>query len=450
VNERLNPALTPGQRWYRDHRETELAKLRAWRAANPEKVKASRHAFYLRHRETMLAKAKEKERKKRIALREQLRLTREELAACLKDPTQVWIIRGPKWIACLECGALCENLPPHLWQCHHLTAEEYKAKPGLSGVRRYNKNASLTSKDLQARRSRISTELGLGKRLQASGKVPDLRKLIASRGKRVFSQQYRLEQSRRLKGRPSSGKQTGARPALQKIREREFLQIVALGLPTAKAAKSLDVSQTTFRNYARKFGCDIGVAQRQRRWILRLVSEVRKWITLQAQIPTVEEIAHCLRDVRKRSGLLSPSELSFFIQLEADLGERPEGIDELAVKGAAHKIGPKMISMANRVFQRSRKKPAHQLAAPSQGAKGGRPKGAKDPDTDPRIWLAAALSVLGYSEYSMAPRLYPKATKTSAEKNTDTFLRRNREEFEKRKGALNKQQAEDIVKKRMS
>ncbi len=120
---------------------------------------------------------------------------------------------------------------------------------------------------------------------------------------------------------------------------------------------------------------------------------------------------------------------------------RPSEMRHLLLELRSDSVAP------GRVSKRMR---AESGAAPSQRAKGGRPKGAKDPDTDPRIWLAAALSVLGYSEYSMAPRLYPKATKTSAEKNTDTFLRRNREEFEKRKGALNKQQAEEIVKKRMS
>jgi hypothetical protein len=190
---------------------------------------------------------------------------------------------------------------------------------------------------------------------------------------------------------------------------------------------------------------------------VRFAFDLRKWIASQLpQIPTPERVTQHMDDLR--SGSLRPSTelpspgllLSFSTHLKAELQERPEWIVEIADEIAERKPAQKVLRLANRVFQRSSKKPAHQLAAPSQRAKGGRPKGAKDPDTDPRIWLAAALSVLGYSEYSMAPRLYPKATKTSAEKNTDTFLRRNREEFEKRKGALNKQQAEDIVKKRMS
>ena len=332
MTEHLKSALTPGQRWYRDNRETALPK------------------------------AKERERKKRIALREQHRLTPEELAACLNDPTLAWTIRGSKWIACLECGALCESLGPHLRQCHHLTAEEYKAKPGLSRVRRYSKNASLTSKDLQAKLSKIRKNLGLGKRLQASGKVPGFRKLIASRGKRVLSQQYRLEQSRRLEGRPASGKQKGARQERQKFSDRQFLKIYALGLSDAKSAKLLETSQAAYHQRARKLHLDTGAPRRQQRWIMRRVSELRTWImSRRPQTPTPELITeHLIDDLR--SGLLSlPRELSSFItHLEAEFQERPAWIDELRVRGAAHKVGPIVMRLTKRLLQRMRARSAEE------------------------------------------------------------------------------------------
>jgi predicted transcriptional regulator len=310
-----------------------------WRHKNADRLRRQGRQWYQDNRETALAKVKERQRKKRIVLREQLRLTPEERAACQKDPTQVWTIRGTKWIACIEddCGALCESLGPHLRQCRHLTAEEYKAKPGLSGVaRRYSKNASLSSRDLRAKLSKIRTKLGLGKRLQASGKVPGVRTLVASRGKRVLSQQYRLEQSRRLEGRPASGKQTGARPGRQKISDSKIREIVALVLPIAEAAKLAGISQPGFRARAKKLHLDCGTAQ-IRQQIVRLVSELRKWIVLQPQIPTIEQITQHYND-DLRSDLPSPSrELSpsFITHLEAELREHPEMIAEIAVKGAA-------------------------------------------------------------------------------------------------------------------
>lgn len=307
---------------------------------NPEKRKAAKRAYYLRHGDAIRARRREK----RIALRKQLRLTPEELAACQKDPTLAWTIRGTKWIACIEddCGALCVGLGPHLRQCHHLTARQYKAKPGSDGVSsRYSKNASLSSKDLQAQLSEKRTKLGLGKRLQASGKVPGVKKLIASRGRRVLSQQCRLEQSRRRR----------------KIPDSKILEIIALGLPTAEAAKRAGIAERNFLARAQKLGCDTGASQRQRQRSQRLVFELRKWIALQPQIPTSEQITQHYTDAL-RSGLLMPSPelLSFIAHLEAELRERPETIAEIRLPSKA--AVAVVLTLASRVSQRMRARSA--------------------------------------------------------------------------------------------
>jgi hypothetical protein len=82
--------------------------------------------------------------------------------------------------------------------------------------------------------------------------------------------------------------------------------------------------------------------------------------------------------------------------------------------------------------------------------KGGRPPGAKNSDTDQRLWLAAALQFLGIKEYAMAQRLYPNCERYSAEGRTDQLLRRNRSELDQRKQSLTRQTAEDLASVGMS
>jgi hypothetical protein len=134
------------------------------------------------------------------------RLTPDELAECQRDPTKVWTIRGPKWIACIlhGCGELHEQLGHHLRVRHQMTAAAYKAQPGADGITpTFSKGASLLCVELRERLSKKRKKLRLGKRLQKSGTVPPVEKLIASRKKRVLSQQYRIEQGRRkVGGRP--------------------------------------------------------------------------------------------------------------------------------------------------------------------------------------------------------------------------------------------------------
>lgn len=178
-----------------------------------------KQAWYQAHRDTELPKAKNRARLQRERYRAEHRLSPEELARCQADPTLAWTIRGPKWVACLEagCGALCESLGPHLRRYHCLTAPEYKRARGFDGVTpRLNKGASLLSHALRDRLSKRRRKLRLGTKLQRSGKVPPVEKLIASRGKRTLSVQYRLEQAERMRrGRPElwgrfRGKRVGA------------------------------------------------------------------------------------------------------------------------------------------------------------------------------------------------------------------------------------------------
>lgn len=157
------------------------------------------------------------------------RLSAAEIAECQQDPTKAWTIRGPKLVACIEtgCGELHKQLGSHLKVRHPgLTAAEYKAKCGPDGKSpRYSKNASLTSLDLQALLSKKRKKLKLGRRLQASGKVPTVERLIASRGQRVLSEQFRIEQSRR---------KVGARPDLWGTHRGKALDQMATSWQIAK------------------------------------------------------------------------------------------------------------------------------------------------------------------------------------------------------------------------
>ena len=62
------------------------------------------------------------------------RLSDEELQECIKDPLKAATIRGPQWVACLECGQMCKVLRSrrgHL-ERHGTTEESYVAKFGAS------------------------------------------------------------------------------------------------------------------------------------------------------------------------------------------------------------------------------------------------------------------------------------------------------------------------------
>jgi predicted transcriptional regulator len=166
----------------------------------PQRVYAD--PWYAKNRSVVI------ERQHRRHLASVQRLTAAELARCQQDPTKAWTIRGAKWVACIEdgCGEVHKQLGPHLRVRHHLTSAEYKRKLSTDGTSpRYSKNASLTSLDLQALLSKKRKKLKLGRRLQDSGTVPPVKKLIASRGHRLLSRQFKIEQSRR---------KVGARPDL--------------------------------------------------------------------------------------------------------------------------------------------------------------------------------------------------------------------------------------------
>lgn len=226
---------------------SQAERSKRWRLKNAARLKRKRRQYYLENRETELTKAKERERKKRVVLREQHRLSPSELAACQQDPTLAWTIRGPEWIACIEdgCGALCGSLGPHLRQYHGLTARAYKSKTSLDGGSpRYSRNASLSSIDLRARLSKTRTNLRLGKRLHASGKVPPVRKLMAARKKRVFSQQYRIEQCRRKAGIPRPGRWGVRRDQTRgvKVDDWQIATLIVQGFRDRDIAKRLSLS----------------------------------------------------------------------------------------------------------------------------------------------------------------------------------------------------------------
>lgn len=239
--------------YFRRYCERHPDKVRAWQQAyrlrHPERIQARNRAEYQKRKarhlagETEVWLARSKERCREWRATRVLRLTPDELAACQHDPTKAWTIRGPKWVACIEdgCGELHQQLGPHV-KVHRLSVREYKSKPGrIEGVPRYSANASLMSLDLQARRSKISKKLGLGRRLLKSGKAPPVHRLIAARGKRVTSQQCRIVRSQRMQGRGNPklwGRYRGKRVA-RVAEDWEIAKLVADGHSDDEIASKL-------------------------------------------------------------------------------------------------------------------------------------------------------------------------------------------------------------------
>jgi hypothetical protein len=88
-------------------------------------------------------------------------VTDEELQRCRKRLSLAREIRGPEWIACLECGLLLKKLPQHLIAEHNYSdrsvGEDYRRKWGL------NRNSPLSS-------AAVCSKLSDQKRL--TGQVP--------------------------------------------------------------------------------------------------------------------------------------------------------------------------------------------------------------------------------------------------------------------------------------
>lgn len=409
--------------WLARNRDRVNSVARAWRAKHPDKVKASKRAYYLRHRDAIRVKHREYRERNRKTLNARQRArywgsrdpirdrkkpgpkpkgrqpcgspplgyaTKEQWRACLADPRLAWTICGSKVIICLEGGGKFSSVSRHL-PCHGLTALQYKAKPGPDGVTpRLNKRASLMCVALQRRRSKTSRGLGLGRKLCA---LPN-----------------------RLKFK--KGVANGQKGTLQsRLNHREAMRRV--------------------HRTQKRLGWDV-----QRR-IRQLFLELHKWIASQLPRPTTEQVTQrFMDDLRSCWPTLIP-------HVEAELRDRRACIAEIATESDVFRKTSKALTFANRIVQRVRAgmAPTHSVSITPK--KSGRPKGKKNPDTDRRMWLAAALLALGKTEYAMSPHLYPKADKFSAEKNTDQFIRRNREEIDKRRKILGKQQAEEFVKNGM-
>jgi hypothetical protein len=102
------------------------------------------------------------------------------------------------------------------------------------------------------------------------------------------------------------GKRTGVRPQRQKIPDNKILEIPNLHLPIAEAANRAGISQTAFYRRAQRRGWNTGAARSQQQGVVRLVFELRKWIALQPQIPTTEQITQPFIDELRR-GSLTPT-----------------------------------------------------------------------------------------------------------------------------------------------
>lgn len=195
---------------------------KAARVKDPEKFRAQGRHWWANHRQYV---------------------SPEELEACRKDPRKAWTIRGNGLIVCLECGQLAEQLVQHIRVVHRMTTAEYKAKPGPDGLtRRYNKHASLTSVDLQARKSKTYSELRLGRRLLRSGRCRPVEELLAARGPREMSLQYRLDVGDKTRGkaRPERWKRT---PRGEVVTDVKIARLRLQGKTAARISQLLGLSQ---------------------------------------------------------------------------------------------------------------------------------------------------------------------------------------------------------------
>ena len=214
-------------------------KLLAWRRANYRKNRERRRA----------------EMRERYHSNGQF-VTPEELEACREDPRKARTIRGDDFIVCLECGELLEKLTrPHL-KIHGMTAAEYKAQPGPDGVtRRYNKNASLSSISAQRKHARIAKEQHLGQ--MGRRHILHGEEIIATRGKRDMSLQYRLEQGDRKRGKalPDLWKKTAGGHT---ITDFEIARLCLRGKKTAEIAQHLGLSDKPIQMRRRRMGFPAG------------------------------------------------------------------------------------------------------------------------------------------------------------------------------------------------
>lgn len=196
-----------------------------------------------------------RERTRKWLLNRILRLTPAELEECRQDPRKVWTIRGPKWIACVLDGELHKGLGGHL-HLHGLTAAAYKALPGSDGkTPRFSKSASLLSLDLQKGLSKSRKKLRLGRRLHERGNVPPVRKLIASRGSRVLSQQYRLEQSERAtRARPWLWGRNKGKRLEKRTEDWQIAKFAAEGLSDTEIATQVGLAREAVGARRRRIG----------------------------------------------------------------------------------------------------------------------------------------------------------------------------------------------------
>jgi predicted transcriptional regulator len=261
-------------------------------------------------------------------------------------------------VVCLNCGRVGKNISHHLHGCP-VTLEPSDAYKERWGFDRSNPLTSPKQREAYSQSHRQSPTFR-----QQQEKAREA--LLVARAARTGSKRGPMRLESKLRRR---GKRTGARPHRQKIPDAEVLEILALNLPIAEAARHAGISQTAFYRRAQRLGWDAEPAKEQQNKILERVFELRTWLFSQPKTPTVEGITQrYVNELRLGKLQHSPDLTSFMGFLEAELRARPEAIGELVAEEG--KLAPRALTLASRIFKRAREP---KRVAASKHA--GRPKG---------------------------------------------------------------------------
>jgi predicted transcriptional regulator len=245
-------------------------------------------------------------------------------------------------IVCLNCGRKGRNLSHHLHGCPTKpeSALLYKERWGFD---KSNPLASPKQREAYSRSQRQSPSFPQRREKARS-------QLSAARATRHASMRAPMSLESKLKRR---GRRTGARPHRQKIPDAKVLEIFALNLPIAEAAKRAGLSQTALYRRAQRLGWNAESVKAIRRKIMERVFELRMWIFAQPQVPTPDEIVERYMNDLRTGAIESSHELILFVRhLGAELQEHPDVIRRLA----AEKKKPARVAftLASRIFKRSR------------------------------------------------------------------------------------------------
>lgn len=144
-------------------RQQKSLRQRTWRANNPEKIRAIRVRYEMKHadkrREWHQSETAKNAARTRVRLWKAARhqfVSGDELRQCRADMRLAKRIRGPDWIVCLECGRLCKVLNRHLPGAHRLIDSDYRGKWGYK-----NSTGLISNTSAQKQRKNVKNGVNL-------------------------------------------------------------------------------------------------------------------------------------------------------------------------------------------------------------------------------------------------------------------------------------------------